>query len=249
MIGKYTLRFASLGYLAVILVAPVGYVFWKTFEHGLAPAWDAVTTPDAVHALKVTLILTAIAVPANTLFGVLAALAIVRHRFPAAGAFARGCRPRSAPAVRAWRLARRSRDRLRPARHGSRDDLRLAAVRRSRGRAGVAGERHRAGAGGRDARGVVAADVQPSDLAGDSLGDGLRRRADDRARARRVRRSERHFRPPHRPDRVHDSLCPGPLSVLRRGRRLRDVRRPCLTGGRHAHPDDSAEAQGGDAVI
>src|SRR5512133_143533 len=87
MIGKYTLRFASLGYLAVILVAPVGYVFWKTFEHGLAPAWDAVTTPDAVHALKVTLILTAIAVPANTLFGVLAALAIVRHRFPGAGVF------------------------------------------------------------------------------------------------------------------------------------------------------------------
>jgi sulfate transport system permease protein len=87
MIGKYALRFASLGYLAVILVAPVGYVFWKTFEHGLAPAWDAVTTPDAVHALKVTLILAAIAVPANTVFGVLAALAIVRHRFPGAGIF------------------------------------------------------------------------------------------------------------------------------------------------------------------
>jgi sulfate transport system permease protein len=87
MIGKYALRFASLGYLAVLLVAPVGYVFWKTFQHGLEPAWDAVTTPDAVHALKVTLILTAIAVPANTIFGVLAALAIVRHRFPGAGIF------------------------------------------------------------------------------------------------------------------------------------------------------------------
>ena len=87
MIGRYALRFASLGYLAVLLVAPVGYVFWRTFEHGFAPAWDAVTTPDAVHALKVTLILTAIAVPANTIFGVLAALAIVRHRFPGAGIF------------------------------------------------------------------------------------------------------------------------------------------------------------------
>src|SRR5881397_214391 len=87
MIGKYALRYASLGYLAVLLVAPVGYVFWKTFEHGVAPAWDAVTTPDAVHALKVTLILTAIAVPANTIFGVLSALAIVRHRFPGAGIF------------------------------------------------------------------------------------------------------------------------------------------------------------------
>src|SRR6266513_5566542 len=87
MIGRYALRFASLGYLAVLLVAPVGYVFWKTFQHGFGPAWDAVTTPDAVHALKVTLILTAIAVPANTVFGVLSALAIVRHRFPGAGIF------------------------------------------------------------------------------------------------------------------------------------------------------------------
>jgi sulfate transport system permease protein len=85
MIGKYAIRVFSLGYLAVLLVAPVGYVFWKTFEHGVGPAWDAVTTPDALHALKVTLILTAIAVPANTIFGVLCALAIVRHRYPGAG--------------------------------------------------------------------------------------------------------------------------------------------------------------------
>ena len=85
MIGKYALRLFSLGYLAVLLVAPVGYVFWKAFEHGVGPAWDAVTTPDALHALKVTLILAAIAVPANTIFGVLCALAIVRHRYPGAG--------------------------------------------------------------------------------------------------------------------------------------------------------------------
>jgi sulfate transport system permease protein len=85
MIGKHALRLFSLGYLAVLLVAPVGYVFWRTFEHGVGPAWDAVTTADALHALKVTLILTAIAVPANTIFGVLCALAIVRHRYPGAG--------------------------------------------------------------------------------------------------------------------------------------------------------------------
>jgi sulfate transport system permease protein len=85
VIAKYALRFVSLGYLAVLLVAPIGFVFWRTFEHGLGPAWDAVTTPDALHALRVTLILTAIAVPANTIFGVLCALAIVRHRYPGAG--------------------------------------------------------------------------------------------------------------------------------------------------------------------
>jgi sulfate transport system permease protein len=70
MIGKYAIRAFSLGYLAVLLVAPVGYVFWRTFEHGVGPAWDAVTSPDALHALKVTL---------------LCALAIVRHRYPGAG--------------------------------------------------------------------------------------------------------------------------------------------------------------------
>src|SRR6267142_1478680 len=85
MTAKYALRLVSLGYLAVLLVAPIGFVFWRTFEHGAGPAWDAVTTPDALHALKVTLILTAIAVPANTIFGVLCALAIVRHRYPGAG--------------------------------------------------------------------------------------------------------------------------------------------------------------------
>jgi sulfate transport system permease protein len=85
MIGKYFVRSVSLAYLGVLLVAPVSYVFWKTFEHGFAPAWNAVTTPEAVHALKVTLILAGVAVPANTIFGVLCALAIVRHRVPGAG--------------------------------------------------------------------------------------------------------------------------------------------------------------------
>ncbi|MFL5917558.1 MAG: sulfate ABC transporter permease subunit [Gaiellaceae bacterium] len=87
MIARYSVRFFALGYLAALLVAPVGYVFYKTFEHGFSPAWEAITSPDALHALKVTLILTAIAVPANTVFGVLAALSIVRYRFPGSGVF------------------------------------------------------------------------------------------------------------------------------------------------------------------
>jgi sulfate transport system permease protein len=69
----------------VLLLAPVGLVFYRTFEHGIGPAWDAVTTADAVHALRLTLVIAAIAVPANTVFGILCALAIVRHRFPGAG--------------------------------------------------------------------------------------------------------------------------------------------------------------------
>ncbi|HEY5661199.1 MAG TPA: sulfate ABC transporter permease subunit [Gaiellaceae bacterium] len=87
MIGRYGVRFAALGYLGLLLGFPVGYVFWRTFRHGFWPAWHAVTTPDALHALKVTLILAGIAVPANTIFGVLAGLAIVRYRFRGAGVF------------------------------------------------------------------------------------------------------------------------------------------------------------------
>jgi sulfate/thiosulfate transport system permease protein len=82
---KYALRFASLGYIAALLAVPVGLVFYRTFEHGFWPAWHAITSPDAVHALKLTLLITAIAVPLNTAFGVLAALVIVRYRPPGAG--------------------------------------------------------------------------------------------------------------------------------------------------------------------
>jgi sulfate transport system permease protein len=85
MTARYGVRILSLGYLAVILVAPVGLIFWRAFEHGLQPFWAAISSPDAVHALKLTLEVTAIVVPLNTVFGVLCALAIVRHRVPGMG--------------------------------------------------------------------------------------------------------------------------------------------------------------------
>jgi sulfate transport system permease protein len=85
MIARISLRAGVLMYLAAILLVPVGLVFWRTFEHGVGPAWDAVTTPDAKHAFWLTLKIAAIAVPLNTVFGVLCALAIVRHRFPGKG--------------------------------------------------------------------------------------------------------------------------------------------------------------------
>ncbi len=83
--SRYVLRFVSLGYLAVLLLMPVGFVFYKAFEPGLHEAWAAVTTPQAVHALELTLLMAAIAVPANTIFGVILALALVRSRFPGRG--------------------------------------------------------------------------------------------------------------------------------------------------------------------
>src|SRR3954454_5312517 len=81
MRGRLGLRFVALGYLGLLLVLPVGFVFLKTFEHGIGRAWDSVTTPDAQHAFWLTIEMVLIAVPLNTLFGVTAALAIARHRF------------------------------------------------------------------------------------------------------------------------------------------------------------------------
>src|SRR5512133_4340294 len=83
--SRYLLRFGALGYLALVLLVPVGFVFYRAFQHGLGPAWDAVSSPQAVHALELTLLMAAVAVPANTIFGVTLALALVRTRFPGRG--------------------------------------------------------------------------------------------------------------------------------------------------------------------
>jgi sulfate transport system permease protein len=79
--ARYGLRIAALGYLAALLLFPVGYVFFKTFEHGVAPVWESLTTPAALHALWLTVLIALIAVPANTIFGILCALVLVRQRF------------------------------------------------------------------------------------------------------------------------------------------------------------------------
>jgi sulfate transport system permease protein len=84
-VRRYALRFVALFYLTAILIAPLGVVFYRTFEHGFRPAWEALSAPDTIHAFKLTLIITAIAVPLNTVFGIVCALAIVRKRFPGKG--------------------------------------------------------------------------------------------------------------------------------------------------------------------
>ena len=80
IVSRLGLRSIALAYLAVILVGPLVIVFWRTFQDASA-AWDALATPETIHAFKLTLIITAIAVPVNTVFGIVCALAIVRKRF------------------------------------------------------------------------------------------------------------------------------------------------------------------------
>jgi sulfate/thiosulfate transport system permease protein len=80
--ARLLLRGVALGYLAMVLVLPVGAVVWRAFGDGVVPVWQAVTTPDALHAFWLTVLIAAIAVPLNTLFGVGCAVVLVRHRFP-----------------------------------------------------------------------------------------------------------------------------------------------------------------------
>lgn len=81
MKSRLALRTVGLGYLFLLLAAPVGLVFYRTFENGFGPAWEAVTTPEAQHAFWLTILMVVVAVPINTLFGVICAITLVRHRF------------------------------------------------------------------------------------------------------------------------------------------------------------------------
>lgn len=74
-------RAIALGYLAILLVLPVGLVFYRTFDPGLGSVIDSVTTPAAISAFWLTITVAAIAVPLNAVFGIATAMALVRGRF------------------------------------------------------------------------------------------------------------------------------------------------------------------------
>jgi len=78
---KYIVRFVALGYLLLLLALPVMMVFYKTFEQGIEPVLKALSRPGFQHAFWMTLTITAIVVPINTVFGVITALAMVRREF------------------------------------------------------------------------------------------------------------------------------------------------------------------------
>jgi sulfate transport system permease protein len=82
---KYLVRAAALGYLLVILVGPLSMLYWRIYQEGADKAWAAITDPDTIHAFRLTIEIAAIAVPLNTVFGIVVGLAIVRQRFPGKG--------------------------------------------------------------------------------------------------------------------------------------------------------------------
>jgi len=80
-VARYGLRTIALVYLLFLLVLPVGLICWTTFQDGIAPVIEALTTPSALHAFKVTAQVAIISVILNTLFGVGTAVLLVRHEF------------------------------------------------------------------------------------------------------------------------------------------------------------------------
>jgi len=79
---RYVLRGVALVYLFFLLLLPIGVIVWRTFANGLKPVLAALTDPSVLHAFQVTLMVAIPAVVANTVFGVGAALLLVRHQFP-----------------------------------------------------------------------------------------------------------------------------------------------------------------------
>ena len=79
--GRYGLRFFALGYLALLLLIPIGMIVVNTFGEGIGNAWTSITSPDGLHAIYLTILIAAIAIPLNTIFGIVAALIMVRTEF------------------------------------------------------------------------------------------------------------------------------------------------------------------------
>lgn len=78
---KWTLIALAVGFMAIMLVVPLVAVFYEALKEGWNAYVSALTDPDALHAIKLTLITTAIVLPINTIIGVALAYLITRHKF------------------------------------------------------------------------------------------------------------------------------------------------------------------------
>jgi sulfate/thiosulfate transport system permease protein len=78
---RYLLRYTALIYIGVLVVVPVGLILWRTLAPGVGEFVASISTPAAISALELSLLVVAIVVPLNVLFGVPTALVLARNRF------------------------------------------------------------------------------------------------------------------------------------------------------------------------
>lgn len=83
---RYLFRSIALAYVFVLLFVPVALILWRTFEPGFGQFYAYVSTPAAISALNLSLLVVAIVVPLNVVFGIPTALVLARNRFRGKGA-------------------------------------------------------------------------------------------------------------------------------------------------------------------
>jgi sulfate transport system permease protein len=79
---RFSLILVAVAFLVLFLLLPLFAVFSEALRAGFEGYWQAISTPDAVAAIKLTLLVAAIAVPANLIFGLAASWAIAKFEFP-----------------------------------------------------------------------------------------------------------------------------------------------------------------------
>ena len=79
--ARLVLRYTALAYILVLVVVPVGLILWRTFTPGIGTFFASISTPAAISALQLSVLVVAIVVPLNVLFGVPTALVLARNRF------------------------------------------------------------------------------------------------------------------------------------------------------------------------
>lgn len=78
---KIVLITIAIVYLSLLLFIPLIAIFMKAFEKGTDVYFAAITENDALSAIRLTLLVVAIVVPLNTIFGLAAAWAVTKFRF------------------------------------------------------------------------------------------------------------------------------------------------------------------------
>lgn len=79
---RIALTAACVATMGLLLVMPLVLVFAEAFSKGAVFLWQSLAEPDAQAAIRLTLVVAAIAVPINTVFGLTAAWCVSRFRFP-----------------------------------------------------------------------------------------------------------------------------------------------------------------------
>ncbi|OMC51317.1 sulfate ABC transporter permease subunit CysW [Mycobacterium sp. IS-2888] len=82
---RYAIRYVALAYVFVLLIVPVAVILWRTFQPGFGRFVEWISTPAAISALNLSLLVVAIVVPLNVVFGIPTALVLARNRFRGKG--------------------------------------------------------------------------------------------------------------------------------------------------------------------